>query len=146
MSKLFFNHMDSPTSDGLNNFLISSEVKKNGGKVSISGVGADEFFSGYPSFNRIPKIFSFLKFLPTINFSDRNYLLKVLNKLNINSKFLGLLKYNKNYEEIFFLQRSFAFRELNYYLNIDTINEGLEELNLFDQLSKDVKNSKTIIF
>ena len=44
MSKLFFNQMDSPTSDGLNNFLISSEVKKNGGKVSISGVGADEFF------------------------------------------------------------------------------------------------------
>ena len=32
--------------------------------------------------------------------------------------------------------------ELNYYLNIDTINEGLEELNLFDQLSKDVKEFK----
>lgn len=139
----FFNSMDSPTSDGLNNFLISKEVKKNGKKVMISGVGADEIFCGYPSFQRIPKIFQIFKFIPSLNIKNGSHMIKIMNKFKINPKFLGLFKYNNSYEKIFFLQRClFMPEELNFFSNNKILNEGFEELNLFENLYKDVKEFK----
>ena len=64
----FFNNMDSPTNDGLNNFIISYLAKKDNTKVLISGVGGDELFSGYPSFKKIPQMINILKYFPDINF------------------------------------------------------------------------------
>ena len=37
------------------NFL-PSQYKKNNSKIIISGIGGDELFFGYPSFNLIPKM------------------------------------------------------------------------------------------
>ena len=48
--------MDMPTNDGFNNYLVSYLAKKNNSKIIISGIGGDELFSGYPSFEIIPKI------------------------------------------------------------------------------------------
>ena len=44
-------HLDEPIADpaSINTYLISKEAKKNGIKVLLSGMGADEFFSGYRS-------------------------------------------------------------------------------------------------
>jgi asparagine synthase (glutamine-hydrolysing) len=137
----FFIQMDSPTSDGFNNFLISNEVNKNDKKIMISGVGADELFLGYPSFKRIPIIYNLFKFLPSINLNQGNIVFKMFNRLNINSKYLGLLKYHNSYEKIFFLQRcSFLPEELKFLVDEHTLNQGLEELNIFDDLKQDVKD------
>ncbi len=46
--------IDQPSIDGLNTFLISRAVKRSGIKVALSGLGADELFGGYPSFQEIP--------------------------------------------------------------------------------------------
>ena len=56
MINKYFKKIDSPTNDGLNNFIASYFTKKNNSKINISGLGADEFFFGYPSFERIPKL------------------------------------------------------------------------------------------
>jgi asparagine synthase (glutamine-hydrolysing) len=45
--------MDMPSCDGINTWFISKYAKQNGLKAVLSGVGADELFGGYPSFNRI---------------------------------------------------------------------------------------------
>ena len=45
--------MDQPSIDGFNTFYASSCVKKEGIKVVLSGVGADEIFSGYTTINKI---------------------------------------------------------------------------------------------
>jgi asparagine synthase (glutamine-hydrolysing) len=62
--------MDVPTIDGVNIFFASKFAKELGIKVLLSGLGADELFGGYDSFNinrRIifnnKKIFSFLSIL-----------------------------------------------------------------------------------
>lgn len=43
-------NIDYPSSDGLNTYLISKAIHEQGIKVALSGLGADELFSGYPSF------------------------------------------------------------------------------------------------
>lgn len=44
--------IDQPTMDGINTFIVSSAVKREGITVAISGLGGDELFAGYPSFRR----------------------------------------------------------------------------------------------
>ncbi len=49
-------NMDQPTNDGINTWFVSKCAKENGIKSVLSGLGADELFGGYPSFDRIRKI------------------------------------------------------------------------------------------
>jgi asparagine synthase (glutamine-hydrolysing) len=56
--------MDMPTTDGINSWFISKYAHDDGLKAVLSGVGADELFGGYPSFNRI-KYLGYLRKLPS---------------------------------------------------------------------------------
>ena len=47
------NAMDLPGSDGINTWFISKFARESGLKAVLSGVGSDELYGGYPSFNRI---------------------------------------------------------------------------------------------
>jgi asparagine synthase (glutamine-hydrolysing) len=55
--------MDMPTTDGINTWFISKYSNEVGLKAVLSGLGADELFGGYPSFNRI-KYLKYLRKLP----------------------------------------------------------------------------------
>lgn len=48
--------MDQPSNDGINTWFVCKTAKENGLKSLLSGLGADELFGGYPSFDRIHKI------------------------------------------------------------------------------------------
>ena len=45
--------MDLPSCDGINTWFISKYAAENGLKAVLSGIGGDELFGGYPSFQRI---------------------------------------------------------------------------------------------
>ena len=47
--------IDHPSGDGINTCLISRAVRAAGLKVTLSGLGGDEFFAGYPSFERFAR-------------------------------------------------------------------------------------------
>jgi len=51
-----FAAMDQPTTDGVNTYFITKYAKKEGFKAVLSGIGADELYGGYGSFNRVGKI------------------------------------------------------------------------------------------
>jgi asparagine synthase (glutamine-hydrolysing) len=55
--------MDLPTTDGINTWFISKYAHEDGLKAVLSGVGADELYGGYPSFNRV-KYLKYLKKIP----------------------------------------------------------------------------------
>ena len=46
--------MDQPAADGLNTFMVSRAARESGLTVALSGLGGDEMFGGYASFEKIP--------------------------------------------------------------------------------------------
>lgn len=50
--------MDQPSIDGINTWYASKAVAEHGLKVVVSGVGGDELFQGYSSFDRLPRLVS----------------------------------------------------------------------------------------
>jgi asparagine synthase (glutamine-hydrolysing) len=47
--------LDSPSIDGFNTRIVSRRLAQEGVIVGLSGLGADELFGGYPSFERAPR-------------------------------------------------------------------------------------------
>ena len=144
----FYKDMDSPTNDGFNNYLISYLAKKNNSKIIISGIGGDELFFGYPSFNLIPKINKNLKYLPKFNFINsflKNSIYPFLKKNNLKTKYSGILEYGREINSAFLLVRSlFLPFEIKELITPDVFEKGYEELDIINNSNKEIKEINDI--
>lgn len=104
--------MDMPTTDGINSWFISKYAREGGLKTVLSGVGADELFGGYPSFNRI-KYLRYLKALPNGTF----ILAKLFNKDRF--KKLSYLGHKNTVADYLFLRGLYAPIDIAKFTGMD---------------------------
>jgi asparagine synthase (glutamine-hydrolysing) len=104
--------MDMPTTDGINTWFISKFAHEDGLKAVLSGVGADELFGGYPSFNRI-KYLKNLRKLPGTLLSAANYL------ISDPYKKISYLKYKHPLADYLLLRGLFAPEDIAKILETD---------------------------
>lgn len=139
--------MDMPTTDGINTWFISKFAHDDGLKAVLSGLGADELFGGYPSFNRIRYIKTARKY-PGWFFKLANY-----SAFDAYKK-IAFLIYNHPIADYLFLRGLyspvdisaildtditqvedvlFANRKLPYLRNYDEQDAAWFEINLYMQ-------------
>ena len=133
------NAMDMPSCDGINTWFISKAAAEQGLKAVLSGLGADELFGGYPSFNRINKAM-FLQKMP-------NSLLSTASKIS-NTKYnrLSYLKIKGARGLYLFLRGHFTALQIAaqlgmYEKDVWSILENNHSSPVFDNIANKNKAS-----
>jgi len=119
--------MDQPTIDGVNTWFISKAVHEAGVKVALSGVGGDELFGGYPSFQSVPRVMRlarspFARLIPLVKRHPKARLIRTMGR---------------TWTGAYLLQRGlFLAHELPGLLGTAEAEEGVERLALASLVEK----------
>jgi asparagine synthase (glutamine-hydrolysing) len=132
-----FHAMDQPSCDGVNSYFISKAAAQTGLKVALSGLGGDELFGGYPSFQEIPRAVSAFRLFQQSRWLGRAARIvtaPVLMRMT-SPKYAGLLEYGGTYGGAYMLRRGmFMPWELPEILDADLAREGWNELQTVARL------------
>ncbi len=127
----FIASMDQPSIDGVNSYFVAKAAADTGLKVALSGLGADEMFGGYSTFNQLPKLAKTakpLRYLPRIGRGFRLVSAPLLRKLT-SPKWAGLFEYGSTLEGAYLLRRGLYMPwELPEVMDSDAAREGWDSL------------------
>ena len=147
----FIRHMDMPTFDGINTYIVSEKVRESGFTVALSGLGGDELFGGYNIFRYFPSWVGYLKYWNILPVSFKKLIIHILNLFIKSpyrkSKLNRLLSVNDPLS-LYFMVRGNGDAEFNKQLfNEDITNshssftmkyleEGTSGMNAWQKLQK----------
>ncbi len=141
-----FAAMDQPTIDGINTYFVARAAREIGLKVALSGLGADEIFGGYASFQQIPRTVTALapfRHLPFLGRAFRAISAPALRRAT-SPKYASLLEYGGSYGGAYLLRRGlFMPWELPQFLDGEMVRDGWRALAPLSALGDTVKGLST---
>lgn len=132
--------MDQPSIDGVNTWFVAKAAREAGLKVAISGLGGDELFAGYPSFQDLPawrRRYGPFAATPGLGALARALLSRAAPRLARDKpKALGLLEYADSWPGAYLLRRGLYLpHELSGVMDPDLAREGLRRLRPLSALA-----------
>jgi asparagine synthase (glutamine-hydrolysing) len=123
--------MDQPSTDGVNSYFVARAAARAGLKVAISGLGGDELFGGYATFDQVPRLAGALGWVPGARSLGRAFRVvaaPLLGRLT-SPKYAGLFEYGTSEADAYLLRRAlFMPWELPAVLDPDLAAEGWRAL------------------
>jgi asparagine synthase (glutamine-hydrolysing) len=135
--------MDQPSTDGVNSYFVCRAAAQAGLKVVLSGLGGDELFGSYPSFQQVPRLVRAVRPIAGVPGLGRGFrfLSAPLLKHLTSPKYAGLLEYGGSYGGAYLLRRGMYMPwELPGVLDGDLVREGWAELQTIMRLDTTVRN------
>lgn len=136
-----FAMMDQPSIDGLNTWFVSRAAASLGIKVALSGVGGDELFGSYPSFNDLPRITRLTRpfsFIPVMGRRLRKLSASFISRYS-SPKYASLFEYGGSLGGAYLLRRGLYMPwELPQVMDRDMARQGLESLRTIEILDQTV--------
>jgi len=131
----FFACMDQPSIDGLNTYLVSHAAASQGLKVTLSGLGGDELFGGYPSFRQIPVLLQWGGRLSSIHSLGTKVFSFVSRMARASPKLAGLFSHSRHLSQAYALRRALRLEdELEMLLDKSWRDEGFATLASMDSV------------
>lgn len=136
--------MDQPSVDGVNTYFVSKAARQAGLKAALSGLGGDEMFAGYTTFQQIPQLVRAVGRFPLGAARALRAISAPVLKHFTSAKYAGLLEYGGTYAGAYLLRRGlFMPWELPHLLHPDLVREGWRTLEPLRQLEATIKDIST---
>jgi asparagine synthase (glutamine-hydrolysing) len=140
--------MDQLSIDGVNAYFVCKAGREAGLKVAMSGLGGDELFGGYGSFNSIPRLVRWTSLsaqIPAIGIAFRRASAPLFKRFT-SPKYSSLLEYGGTFAGAYFLRHAlFMPWELEGMLDPELVRAGWEELQTLAAVNEtlpDVANAR----